>query len=155
MKYFANCKTLDELKKEFRRLCMIHHPDRGGDTATMAAINADEKDLKEINWALVQHKKTVDLEKHPGGAGLDFHILIVRASKNRFMEATVKLLAYEERNIEYKTLKLSTYAHAAAYVDVHRQIMDALLARDADLAEKLMHDHFEEMINSLFMDLQK
>lgn len=121
----------------------------------MAAINADEKDLKEINWALVQHKKTVDLEKHPGGAGLDFHILIVRASKNRFMEATVKLLAYEERNIEYKTLKLSTYAHAAAYVDVHRQIMDALLARDADLAEKLMRDHFEEMINSLFMDLQK
>lgn len=71
------------------------------------------------------------------------------------MEATVKLLAYEERNIEYKTLKLSTYAHAAAYVDVHRQIMDALLARDADLAEKLMHDIFEEMINSLFMDLQK
>lgn len=41
MKYFANCKTLDELKKEFRRLCMIHHPDRGGDTATMAAINAE------------------------------------------------------------------------------------------------------------------
>ena len=41
MKYFTNCATLDELKKEFRRLCMLHHPDRGGDTATMAAINAE------------------------------------------------------------------------------------------------------------------
>lgn len=39
MKYFSRCKTLDELKKEYRRLTMIHHPDHGGDTATMAAIN--------------------------------------------------------------------------------------------------------------------
>lgn len=45
MKYFANCDTLDALKKEFRRLCMIHHPDRGGDTATMAAINAEYEAL--------------------------------------------------------------------------------------------------------------
>lgn len=43
MKYFANCTTLESLKHEYRRLCMIHHPDRGGDTATMAAIN-DEYD---------------------------------------------------------------------------------------------------------------
>lgn len=39
MKYFTTCHTLDELKKEYRRLTMIHHPDHGGDTATMAAIN--------------------------------------------------------------------------------------------------------------------
>lgn len=45
MKYFTNCQTLDELKKEFRRLCMLHHPDRGGDTATMAAINAEYEAL--------------------------------------------------------------------------------------------------------------
>lgn len=45
MKYFTNCATLDDLKKEFRRLCMIHHPDRGGDTATMAAINAEYEAL--------------------------------------------------------------------------------------------------------------
>lgn len=41
MKYFASCTTLDALKHEYRRLCMIHHPDRGGDTATMAAINQE------------------------------------------------------------------------------------------------------------------
>lgn len=41
MKYFTICKTLDELKKEYRRLAMIHHPDVGGDTATMQAINAE------------------------------------------------------------------------------------------------------------------
>ena len=35
MKYFTNCKTLDELKAEYRRLAMANHPDRGGDMETM------------------------------------------------------------------------------------------------------------------------
>ncbi len=39
MKYFAQCKNLEALKKEFRRLAMIHHPDRGGDVETMKEIN--------------------------------------------------------------------------------------------------------------------
>ena len=43
MKYFASCTTLDALKHEYRRLCKLYHPDLGGDTATMAAIN-DEYD---------------------------------------------------------------------------------------------------------------
>lgn len=41
MKYFTNCRTLDELKKEFRRLAMLHHPDHGGDVEAMKAINAE------------------------------------------------------------------------------------------------------------------
>lgn len=41
MKYFTNCKTIDELKAEYRRLAMKHHPDRGGDEETMKAINAE------------------------------------------------------------------------------------------------------------------
>lgn len=40
-KYFESCKTLDALKKEFRRLALLHHPDVGGDTATMQTINAE------------------------------------------------------------------------------------------------------------------
>lgn len=40
-KYFVSCKTLEELKKEFRRLALLHHPDVGGDTATMQTINAE------------------------------------------------------------------------------------------------------------------
>lgn len=40
MSYFASCKTVTEIKKLYRELAMQHHPDRGGDTATMQAINA-------------------------------------------------------------------------------------------------------------------
>lgn len=45
MKYFNTCHTLDELKKEYRRLAMENHPDRGGDAETMKAINAEYDNL--------------------------------------------------------------------------------------------------------------
>ena len=38
-KYFENCKTLEELKAEYRRLAKRHHPDCGGDAETMKEIN--------------------------------------------------------------------------------------------------------------------
>jgi len=61
MKYFINCKTLEELKAEYRRLAMKHHPDRGGDAETMKAINAEHDALFEI--LKKQHNATHD-EQH-------------------------------------------------------------------------------------------
>lgn len=40
MNFFGNCATLDALKAEYKRLAKQYHPDMGGDTATMQAINA-------------------------------------------------------------------------------------------------------------------
>lgn len=39
MTYFTDCQTVEELKKEYRRLAMLHHPDRGGNAETMKEIN--------------------------------------------------------------------------------------------------------------------
>ncbi len=41
MKYFQNCRTIEELKKEYRRLAQINHPDNGGNPEKMKAINAE------------------------------------------------------------------------------------------------------------------
>lgn len=43
--FFKNIRTLDALKKAYRELAMIHHPDRGGDTATMQALNAEYDEM--------------------------------------------------------------------------------------------------------------
>ncbi|MBI5297935.1 MAG: hypothetical protein HY869_20865 [Chloroflexi bacterium] len=43
--YFANCTTLEEAKSLYRQLALKHHPDRGGDLATMQAINAEYADF--------------------------------------------------------------------------------------------------------------
>ncbi|SHL11216.1 hypothetical protein SAMN05444266_10281 [Chitinophaga jiangningensis] len=41
MKYFNNCKNVEEVKTLYRELAKVHHPDRGGDTATMQEINGE------------------------------------------------------------------------------------------------------------------
>ena len=41
LKYFKECKSVEECKKLYKKLAFIHHPDRGGDTETMKAINAE------------------------------------------------------------------------------------------------------------------
>ena len=52
MKFFNKVTNLDELKKEYRRLCRIHHPDLGGDTETMKLLNAEYEQV--LNTASFQ-----------------------------------------------------------------------------------------------------
>lgn len=39
--YFKDCQSLEEAKSLYRRLARTNHPDHGGDTAIMQAINAE------------------------------------------------------------------------------------------------------------------
>lgn len=74
--YFTQCKTLDELKAEYRRLAMKHHPDRGGDTATMQRINAEyETRFEELKN---EHNATRDEAHQTNEAPADF-IRIIEA----------------------------------------------------------------------------
>ena len=41
MAYFHNIHSLADLKKEYRRLALQHHPDKGGDTAIMQQVNTE------------------------------------------------------------------------------------------------------------------
>jgi len=37
--YFKDCENLAEVKRRYKELALLHHPDRGGDTETMQDIN--------------------------------------------------------------------------------------------------------------------
>ena len=41
MTYFNNISTLEELRKEYKRLVKLNHPDNGGNEETIKAINAE------------------------------------------------------------------------------------------------------------------
>ncbi len=41
MKYFIDCRTIEEVKAIYKQLAKQHHPDCGGDTETMKAINIE------------------------------------------------------------------------------------------------------------------
>lgn len=41
MKYFEKCKTMEQVKDTYQHLSTKHHPDKGGDKATMQQINTE------------------------------------------------------------------------------------------------------------------
>ena len=52
MKYFANCKNLEELRKEYKRLVKLNHPDNGGSLEEIKIINVEyEKALENLKSA--------------------------------------------------------------------------------------------------------
>lgn len=48
MTYFQDIHSLADLKKEYRRLAMLHHPDKGGEIAVMQQVNTEFEKLFEI-----------------------------------------------------------------------------------------------------------
>ena len=49
MTYFQNIHSLADLKKEYRRLALQHHPDKGGDTAVMQQVNVEFEKLYDVS----------------------------------------------------------------------------------------------------------
>ncbi len=39
--WFKDVRTLEELRKTYWKLAMLHHPDKGGNTTDMQQINAE------------------------------------------------------------------------------------------------------------------
>lgn len=54
--YFRDCVSLEDVRKEYHRLTKLHHPDLGGDTATMQAINA-EYEQAAAYWERIEQSK--------------------------------------------------------------------------------------------------
>ena len=57
-KYFENIRTLEELRKQYKELLKMHHPDNGGNVSEMQEINAEYyrlfkilKDQHEYNYS--------------------------------------------------------------------------------------------------------
>ena len=48
MTYFQNIRSLADLKKEYRRLALEHHPDKGGDTTIMQQVNTEFEKLYDV-----------------------------------------------------------------------------------------------------------
>ena len=66
MSFFNHITTLQELRKEYHRLAVIHHPDKGGDLETMKAINNEferlSKKLINADTTFTQSRKDYEYQ---------------------------------------------------------------------------------------------
>ena len=64
MTYFKNVGTIEELRRQYRDLLKVNHPDNGGDVAKMQEINAEYDKLFKVLKDKHESKSTgSDMEK--------------------------------------------------------------------------------------------
>lgn len=104
--FFKNCNNLEELKKEYRRLILLHHPDRGGNEETMKQVNAEYEKM----FNLLKNKKKAEQTKTSEQETTE--------TPQEFIHIMEKLITLEGLNIElcgsWLWISGNTYQHKDA-----------------------------------------
>ena len=104
MKWFNNPETLEDLKKQYKKLAFQNHPDRGGKTSDMQEINAEYEAL---------FSRLKDTHKNAEG---EFYTARTATTETatEFMDIIEKLIHMEGIEIEVRFLGVGHWRHQAA-----------------------------------------
>jgi DNA-binding GntR family transcriptional regulator len=118
----------------------------------LAAAQMSDDEIAQLNALLDKHEEQI--EKQGGKVysqsegDLDFHYQIVRGSRNQML---MDLLGGEQyqllRMCRFRTSRNAQRTKPA--LNQHRQIVDALVHRDGELAEMLMRRHIQGAWDSI------
>lgn len=125
-----------------------------GMAARLAAINMSDAEIADLNELLGSHFQTVkEGETYYQEAGdLDFHYRIILGSKNSQLISMLMDSIYHLIRMYRVQLGMAGPRVTTAF-DEHRQIVQAISNRDAELAEMLMRRHILYSKNNLHQKL--
>ena len=125
-----------------------------GMAARLAAIHMDDDEIEDLNNLLAAHFQIVkDGENYYQEAGdLDFHYRIILGSKNTQLISILMDSIYHLIRMYRVQLGMSGPRVTTAFEE-HKQIVQAISNRDAELAEMLMRRHILYSKNSLQLKL--
>jgi len=116
-------------------------------THRLAAKLRTEKDLEEID--LCQQQFTTAVENGRVVAMIErnqaFHMAIAKASRNNYLVKSYSSLLDEGRRILRLYFRSYNDTLPPALVVEHNHILEAIRSQDADLAERLAHEHSIEV----------
>ncbi|HHW10968.1 MAG TPA: GntR family transcriptional regulator [Firmicutes bacterium] len=117
--------------------------------AELAAERATEEEIENMERLLLELANVIEERDVEKIVEIDtrFHAALYTASRNRRLGDILSLLG--ELIQRYRTRTLSNPARMKIALEEHRSIVEALAARDAELARKMAEDHIESAENSL------
>ena len=119
-KYFNNITTLEELRKQYRDLLKIHHPDNGGNVSDMQEINAEYDNLFKILKDRHESKATDNKENN---AKTDFNNMKYDFSEDaKLREVLQQIITFEGINIEIVGCWIWVDGNTYGYKDTLRGI---------------------------------
>jgi phosphoribosylpyrophosphate synthetase len=136
MKYFQNCKTLDDVKSKYRKLAKEHHPDKGGDTKVMQEVNLQYSEAKKRfkNGNYSQSNQTYE-----GGGFADFMEAFRRHQRVKEVQA---------RKYTHKEALPTDYAESYL-IDVGKILGKRVLLVDDVITSGATIRHFAETLEAL------
>ncbi len=120
-----------------------------------AAKNRTEDDIKELSHiidlqAFYCAKHDSEFLSHEDD---DFHDAICRISGHRVIRDT--LLPLHKKTRKYRKISVDDFARQEMSMKEHRQIFDAIVSGDADLASSLTANHILQAKNNMIKRLKK
>jgi DNA-binding FadR family transcriptional regulator len=112
--------------------------------ARLACAHARKSDIDALEAALARILQTAADDESGGDADFDFHTQLVLASRNevlRFIHEAIAALLRRSHH-ERRRAVLGDPDFLATLGDAHRQVVDAIIARDPDAAEAVVRRHF-------------
>lgn len=118
-----------------------------GEAAALAALNATEEDLKEIEKSIVEMEDLLRLKKSMAATDILFHSAIAKASKNKIIETAMQVIRHGGQDSSVVE-KLRNRAGSSIGSD-HKKIFQAIKNGDCDRARCLMTEHLNNIIKDL------
>ncbi|MAS24714.1 MAG: GntR family transcriptional regulator [Oceanospirillaceae bacterium] len=118
----------------------------------LAATRMTDDEIQELYALLKEHEDSIAAEQglayYQKAGDLDFHYRIIKGSKNsRLYQMLCGDLYHIVRMYRYQTSTSSKRPPQA--LQEHKRIVEAIAARDAELAELLMRRHIQTSITNL------
>ncbi|MFT5656926.1 MAG: GntR family transcriptional repressor for pyruvate dehydrogenase complex [Gammaproteobacteria bacterium] len=109
----------------------------------LAIINASHRDLQELHKALLQCENCGGNSEKFAQADTAFHLALARCSKNKLLFWVYERISKVRQHAQWRNMKakLLTPGRIDYYNTQHRAIYDAIVARDATEANKLIKNH--------------
>jgi DNA-binding GntR family transcriptional regulator len=117
-----------------------------GMAARLAAENASEAATLDLHALLDEMAEALahsDLKLIRALTG-EFHMAVCRASRNKRLMHSLKILLDQVRQVQTSTLFLE--GRAADAIDEHRRLVEAIESRDSDLAEQIARRHRQKTL---------
>lgn len=110
-------------------------------TAELAAQRADEEALARIAKEVARGRQVVRERQPHAEASMSFHVAVAEAARNELLSATVS--AYRDLVVQ-AVRDMRDPSSARVTQRAHEDILDALRARDAEAARRVMLAHLQD-----------
>lgn len=111
----------------------------------LAIENILPEEIKELKNLIIEIEKAVKYKNIPKSSDLNtlFHDKIVLASRNRELFKIMKFL--KDKICGFRIIAISSSKRLDDSLKEHNKILDALINKDVDLAETLIHEHIQRI----------